>query len=301
MLFDMNKKQILKKQMYGRVLAFFSQHESTFTAYIPLHQEITSITQHLVTLDAAEGTQATITTDAAARKQRMHQQWASSLVRLNATARAYARRHQPDLLQAIFVDESHYLRIAGEEAAERGKASVSILRVHVEDMAAKGYDIDDARIDAIFQDILAFESILATPAIGIDQKQNGTRTIATIIKTIDESLEVADDLIRSKYATSHPNLIRAYFIARQIGKTPTNHTTLKAKVLENSLPLWKAEVIIRELNRRNMTNLDGLATIEAFRPGQYTIDVYKDTTLLGSQVVKIPLGKTVSLTFDLKS
>lgn len=297
----MTNKQILKKQMYGRVQSYFQKHTSTFSTYIPLSNEISFISESLVVLDKAEGAQATIITDVATRKQRVLREWVKALVPLNATARAYARRHNTDLLAAINVDEYYYINVAGEESAERGKAAITVLRNHFPDMKAKGYDITLEHIDAVNQQILDYEAILPTPAIGIDYKQKGTADIEATMDTIDESLKIVDDLIRSKYASSNPDLVAEYRIARRVGDTATNHTTLRAKVLENSMPLWNADVVIRELGRRDDTDLDGIAEIEEFKPGEYNIDVFKGNTLLSTQTVRIPLGKTVTLTFDLKT
>lgn len=285
--------------MYARVSSFFTQNATLLNAYAPLKAEIDRFQVDLEALNVAEGKQAILISNEAARKQRLHQEWTDKLTMLNATARAYARRYNTDLLSIIYVDAKQYLNTSAQEAAERGKASLNLLRTFVQDMIDKEYDIQTSAIDDLEQEILTFEEIIATPNIKEDIKQQGTLEMEIAFSQIDETLKIADDLIRTKFSDANQPLVDQYRLARKIGDPATNHTTLVAKVLQNNQPTWKAEVLIRELGRTDLTDIDGIAEIEEFKPGEYTIEVRYENTLVATQVVRIPLGKTIILTFNI--
>lgn len=294
----MTKIQVLKKQMYARVRAFFATHQTVFSSYTPLLKEIAIFEEQLIALEAAEGAQAKIVSDVAARKERLLRTWATALKMLNITARAYARRVQPDLLPVIHTKAAYYILTSGEEAAERGKASIAVLRAHAADIIDKGYNLTTEQVDQVYDRIVAFEAILSRPSTEIDQKKQGTADMAQAMRQIDDALRVVDDLIPSKYAIDQWELVAAYRLARRIGQPQTNSTTLRAHVVEEGRPVWRAEVLIRELGRRAETDMEGYAEIKQFRRGDYHIDVYRDGALVASRVARFMLGKTVHLTID---
>lgn len=291
----MNYRQLSKKSMYERISNFFDTHATLFSAFAPLQAAITAFFARMTLLETIEQDQIKDTRNLSAHKTTVRKQWTETLATYLRLAKAWALSTNSDLLAQLDWDFDSLMRLPQERAANTGKELVRLLVDNVASLTTYGISRD--LLDDLAEKIETYEALVGDAESAIKDRKAATDLLDRTMAEQDKQVVIIDELIKAKYGVSHPSLIVQYGYQREVGNDVRRHTVLQLTLMNllTNEPYEGARMVIRELNRSAIANIDGFAEIVKFKTGKYHLDIYVGDVLKKTIIVDCPRGKTTQL------
>jgi hypothetical protein len=270
----MNHRQIEKNGMYKKMLLFFANpvNIAIWTAFTRLVNEIANFVALNNTLNNyvqqhhAEIKGVTNTKDDAFL--------AMIAIVVNKAQRAYvwAIDTANDKLAEIFdIKKSDFLNVPESTAYAMIKNIRDALTTNLAAMAS--VQLVAADLTAVNNAIKAYENTIGTVGAAQSHKTEGTQAIETLIHPIDKSLHIIDKLMDSSYSATHPDMMKEYWLNRDIEKIGTHHSGIQIHVTNATTGADLEGAIMAVNGKTSTTDINGIAEIIKLRPNSYNLTI----------------------------
>ncbi|MBI5217410.1 MAG: hypothetical protein HY958_00575 [Bacteroidia bacterium] len=263
-----------KRNMYGKLLLFFSAHAAIWANFNRLVTEIAAFVNKVTAFDkyVAQQQQQTkgITTD----KETKFHTMKTLIVRYSRKARVWAADTGNETLQAVFdIRKTDFSKMPGKKAIARIKDVCDALNINIGSLA--GYNVLPANITAISNAITAYENAANTPGAAKSLKKTGTAGIDTEMQTIDDSIAIIDDLLITEYEVGNADLVAEYHNSRRIDNIAVHHGGIKitATDADTGAELQGLEMEAEGTDKAALTAINGIGEITGIKNGDYYVNL----------------------------
>ncbi len=295
----MTNLQSRKRVAYADVQKFLGDNAPQFTGFVPLQAAEENFNTQLSVLDTAFRLQETKSTATTTLKNEKETEIVKFIVPISRKAMRWAQAEENTELHDLFdVEITMLLRLSDAGTLSRVTNIVMNLRANVTDLA--GYRITPANISNAEALLAAYTPLIPKPRDLQGISETGTADAKEIIKKIDREVAIMSDLIIGEFTESDPALVAAWRHAKEIGQISVRHTALHV-LAQNAdhEPLEGVRVLIRELNREDITDINGLADIIKFKPGTFHIDFFIGEELKRTLIEEIEQGESQQIEITL--
>jgi hypothetical protein len=203
-----------------------------------------------------------------------------------------------NLANIFDVQKSDFVNIPEVKAFTMIKNIRDALSTNIASMAS--VQLVAADVTAINAAITAYQAKIGTTGAALSHKTEGTMGIENLIQPIDKSLSIIDKLIVSSYSTSHPDMVKEYWLNRSIDKMPTHHSGIYVHITDANTGI-DLEGALLVLNGKSTTSdIDGIAEIIKVKQGTYNISVSLKGYISQSMKIIIERGKIIDLEIKLE-
>ena len=172
-----------------------------------------------------------------------------------------------NLAQVFDVHASDFIKLSENRAYAMVKNIRDALSANIASMESVQLTAND--LTTINAAIAAYESTIGTPDAAKSHKTEGTLALENLFRPIDKSLGLIDNLMDSEYAESNPDLVKEYWVNRNIDKLPTHHSGVNA-IITDAITGAALQGAILAVNGKTATSdMEGMAEIIKTKPGMY--------------------------------
>ena len=203
-----------------------------------------------------------------------------------------------NLAQIFDVQKTDFYQIPETMAYTKVKNIRDELSANIASMASVQLTADD--VTALDAAIKAYESTVGTPGAAQSHKTEATEAIEELMRPMDKSLKVIDKLIDSSYADSHPDMVKEYFINRNIDRMPTHHSGISALITDAGTGDALQGAILAMNGKTATSDIDGIAEIIKTKPGTFIANVSYTNYIPQDIKVVIKQGRITVIEVKLK-
>ncbi|HEY4785796.1 MAG TPA: hypothetical protein VIH57_07095, partial [Bacteroidales bacterium] len=144
-------------------------------------------------------------------------------------------------------------------------------------------------VTALDAAIKAYEDMVGIPGAAQSHKTEATGALEELMLPMDTSLELIDKLIDSSYADSHSDMVKEYFINRNIDKLPTHHSGVVAVITDAITGGVLQGALLAVGSKTATSNIEGIAEIIKIKPGTYMAKISLAQYI--TQDIKVVIGR----------
>jgi hypothetical protein len=295
----MKTRQIEKSDMYNKMLVFFANplYVAIWTPFKRLSDEIAKFVLLNTQLSKYIQQHHADTSGFTKAKNNAFKTVVKLIVKKSEKAYVWAVDSlNENLIQIFNVNKSDF---RGTETMALAKIKNIRNALHENIASMEAVNLTAADITAIDAAIKNYEGFLSSPASAMAHKTEGTMALDDLLLPIDTSLGLIDNLLNSEYEDSHYDMVKEYWINRNIDKLPTHHSGLSATIKDalTDAPIKDATL---SLNGKTATSdIEGLAEIIKTKPGTFMAKVTHTNYLPQEIKVVILRGKITEIDVEL--
>lgn len=270
----MKHRQIEKTNMYNKMLVFFANPLNIviWASFKRLVDEIANfvalnkLLSNYIQQHHADVTGFTIT------KNNAFIVMVKLVVKKSQKAYVWAVDTGNDTLAQIFdVQVSDFTHGMETMAFTRIKNIRDALSANIASMTS--VNLKAADLEAVNAAITAYENTIGTPNAAKAHKTEGTSALENLLHPIDKSLGLIDNLMESEYAESNPNMVKEYWVTRNIDKLPTHHSGVSAVITDATTGAALQGATLAVNGKTATSDIEGIAEISKTKPGTYQANV----------------------------
>ncbi len=296
----MDHNQKAKRNMFSKIMLFFTNNATIWAAFTRLVTEITTFVGLVGQIDTEATKQALTITGAATDKENFRIAMAKIVVKYARKARVWAHDTNNATLEALFnVQKDDLLKDAETHAIELATNIATALNDNIAALAA--YNILPANVTAINLAITNFSGATGTTGDAQALTKVGTDALPGLFEKADTSLDIIYDLIISEYSDSNPDEVLQFKNDHHIDNIAVNHSGVRVHITDalTGNDLAGAKLSILGTGKTTVADLHGIAEIIKVKPSEYNILVSIPGYPAKAQLIRIKSGKITELDMSL--
>ena len=295
----MNNKQIAKKNMYDKMLLFFTTNGTIWATFLPLVAAIARFVTKRENLQTYMTKQAQPTEGLTTDKTGKRSKAVEILVKFARKGRAWAHDTGNTVLEGLFnVRVDDFYELSDTEALTLLRIVWTGLDANVGSMG--DYNVTAGDVGDIKDAIDAFDAVKEAAGVLDGVKVSGTEGIEELTHKLDEELDVIDDLFVSEYETSHPGKVAEYKSDRKMHTVGLHHTRLNVHVVYSD-GSGNAEGVVMHVvgpDKTAVSDIDGNIAGPNMKPGTYHVLFSGEEIQTKAIIQKVKRGQTVHLEIE---
>lgn len=290
----MNKRQVVKNNMYSKMLIFFSNtdNSSIWAGFTVLADIIILFVSKKAILDKYIIQQQLKITGITKDKSNKLLKAELLAVQLSRKAKVWAKKTENITLQSLFdLPISKLTEMAATESIAKMNEIISALNKNAAALIA--YKITALNRSDLAALITSSDNLLGTPGAAKANTKAGTAGIAKLMNELNGILNDIDDLMIAEYEETENDMLKTYINSRKTNKAGNFATSIIATIVEEGSEdaIEKIGMHIKELNKFSTSNIEGIAMMERFVAGTYHIIFSGEGYITQTIILKINRGK----------
>jgi len=286
----MNHRLIEKNSMYKKMLVFFANplYIAIWNGFQRLTDEIAKFLSLNGLLDNYIQIHQIDTKGLTSSKNNAFSAMVKLVMKSAQKAYVWAVDTADDNLVQIFdVEKSDFYQMTETMAYTKIKNIRDALNDNIASMAS--VQLTAGNVTALDAAIKAYEDMVGIPGAAQSHKTEATGALEELMLPMDTSLELIDKLIDSSYADSHSDMVKEYFINRNIDKLPTHHSGVVAVITDAITGGVLQGALLAVGSKTATSNIEGIAEIIKIKPGTYMAKISLAQYI--TQDIKVVIGR----------
>ena len=291
---------IWKLESLYAFLLFLVEHAFISTDITDLAADKTGLETAIAEIETAKGVQDTNIKGVAQVTKDKKRKMAATVIAKASKARPKARDVENwELFDQLNYDKTYIFGASKLNAVSRAK---DIQKVIVDNPTLFD-NITAADKTAMTSAINDYNSVkLAPRAKRSEKKTGGTDAYKKSFKKAQKHADNMYDYIYGQYELDNPGLITSMDLALDIEEEGVRHNTLRVTFIDGNPPegaitafVEKAQVLIAELGKKALSDINGVANLMKFLQGTYHVEFSAAGFVTQTMIVHFGQGQTVEL------
>jgi len=292
----MNQHHTEKDNMFVKVGVFLSNplYSVLWTGFTRLYNEITTFLSLKDELSLAIQQHQTNIKGTTTEKSITFDKLVDVAVTKAKKAFVWAIDGKNNALKEVFnIDTYEFHRIQQTKALTIIKNVFEQIEANIGTMATVA--LTDADVTEMKAALKAYEDSTGVAGSARVNKHSGTKNIDILIISLDNSIEIIDNLLVSHFKVSQPEMVQQYLLSRTLIKLPTHHSSLTVHASDAATGADIAGAVLSISGKSSTTDIDGNAEIIKIVPATTTATVIHPDYIQYNEKVVIEKGKMTSI------
>jgi len=292
----MKHRQIEKTNMYRKMIVFFTNplNAAIWATFGRLVDEIANFISLNTQLSNYMQQHQADVTGFTTTKNNAFTAMVTLVVKKAKKAYVWAVDEGNDALAQVFdVQVSDFVNGPETVAFTKIKNIRDALSANILSMASVQLTTDD--VSAIIIAIAAYDNNVGVPDTAKAHKTEGTSALENLYHPIDKSLGLIDNLIDSQYSETNADMVKEYWLTRNIDKLPTRHSGVNAIITDAITGAALQGAILSVNGKTTTSDTNGIAEIIKIKPSTYKANVSLANYATQDVTIVIERGRVTEL------